>query len=198
LGALWPVLPGSTNTRKRESAAKGFFIGEIMSKETMKKFKYFGRSYDDAQTLIDRVREDLAGIGLEVVDYGMTVINNNQVVQDPIYGTTYIQAGRDELAFNLKCFVRPAIFDAIDFCGYCKIDALYYSANLVQLRMGFGCYKGQPFERVAEFLMQNNHLWVERKGYALKVAYLKNEVCQLSPPIDERIEAERDLFTEAD
>jgi hypothetical protein len=33
LGALWPVLPGSTNTRKRESAAKGFFIGKIMSPE---------------------------------------------------------------------------------------------------------------------------------------------------------------------
>jgi DNA modification methylase len=31
LGALWPVLPGSTNTRKRESAAKGFFIGEKMN-----------------------------------------------------------------------------------------------------------------------------------------------------------------------
>jgi hypothetical protein len=154
LGALWPVLPGSTNTRKRESAAKGFFIGEIM-----KKFKYFGRSYDDVQTLIDHAREDLAGIGLEVVDYGMTVINNNQIVQDPIYGTTSIEEVRPkEWAFNLKCFVRPAVFDAIDFRGYCKIDALYYSANLVQLRMGFGCYKGQPFERVAEFLMQNNHL----------------------------------------
>jgi DNA modification methylase len=31
LGALWPVLPGSTNTRKRESAAKGFFIGKSMN-----------------------------------------------------------------------------------------------------------------------------------------------------------------------
>ncbi len=31
MGALWPVLPGSTNTRKRESAAKGFFIGEKMN-----------------------------------------------------------------------------------------------------------------------------------------------------------------------
>jgi len=193
LGALWPVLPGSTNTRKRESAAKGFFIGEIM-----KKFKYFGRSYDDVQALIDRVSEDLAGIGLYVVDYEITVINNDKYVRHPIYGTTYIEKGREELVFNLKCFVRPAIFDAIDFCGCCKIDEIYFRTNLVQLRMGFGCYKGQPFERVAEFLMQNNHLWVERKGYALKVAYLKNEVCPLSPPIDERIDAERDLFSEAD
>jgi hypothetical protein len=136
-----------------ESFPKGFFIGEIM-----KKFKYFGRSYDDVQTLIDRVSEDLAGIGLEVVDYRMTVINNNQYVRHPIYGTTYIQAGREELVFNLKCFVRPAIFDAIDFHGYCKIDEIYFRTNLLQLIMGFGCYKGQPFERVAEFLMQNNHL----------------------------------------
>ena len=124
----------------------------------MKKFKYFGRSFDDVQTLIDRVSEDLAGIGLYVVDYEITVINNDQYLRHPIYGTTYIEKGRDELVFNLKCFVRPAIFDAIDFRGYCKIDALYYSANLVQLSIGFGCYKGQPFERVAEFLMQNNHL----------------------------------------
>ena len=144
--------------RKRESVAKGFFIGEIMSKETMKKFKYFGRSYDDVQTLIDHVREDLAGIGLDVVDYGITVINNDRYLRHPIYGTTYIEKGREELVFNLKCFVRPAIFDAIDFRGCCKIDELYFRTNLVQLRMCFGCYKGQPFERVAEFLMQNNHL----------------------------------------
>jgi hypothetical protein len=39
---------------------------------------------------------------------------------------------------------------------------------------------------------------VERKGYALKVAYLKNEVRPLSPPINERIDAERDLFSQAD
>ena len=125
----------------------------------MKKFKYFGRSYDYVQTLIDRVSENLAGIGLYVVDYEITVNNYDQCVRHPIYGTTYIKKGREELVFNLKCFVLPAIFDAIDFCGCCKIDEIYFTTNLAQLRMCFGCYEGQPFERVAEFLMQNNHLW---------------------------------------
>ena len=130
-----------------------------MSKETMKKFKYFGRSYDDVQTLIDRVSEDLAGIGLDAVDYGIAVINYNQFVQHPIYGTTSIEEVRPKAwAFNSKCFVRPAVFDVIDFRGHRKTEELYYSTNLVQLSIGFECYKGQPFERVAEFLMQNNHL----------------------------------------
>ncbi len=122
-------------------------------------FKYFGRRYDDVQALIDRVSEDLAEIGLSVFDYRMIFINNTRVVHHPIYGTTSIEEVRPKhWTFNLKCFVRPAVFDAIDFREHCKTEELYYSTNLVQLSIGFECYKGQPFERVAQFLMQNNHL----------------------------------------
>jgi hypothetical protein len=132
-----------------------------------KRFKYFGRAYDEAQDLIDRLIKDFAAINVSVVYSVLAVIDYRQAVIDPLFGTTSIE-GRSPPSwrFEVKCLVHPLAFHLIDFRGPWKVDGadcLDPHAGW-QVNMEFECHDGQPFEKAALFLMQNNHLPAWRRS----------------------------------